>query len=410
MNVKHEVTGATRGTTLSERVRVLFLATRDWRHPQAAGGDVQMWEYARYLASRGHFVTFMASRFPGAPTRERLEGINVVRLGSIYSLWLSTFLYYIRECRRRYDVVVSEGLGGSRIPRLSPLYVKEPMITEWHQVHDPLFRAQYPRVLVPLLNAVERFTAYVHRNTLVQALTEEAREAFLRLGFKPGNVFVLPVSIRNEWICDIRPSVTTQPTVLWLGKFRRYKCPMHIIEAARQVVRQLPDSKFLFVGREDDRKLYRLLRDATREYELTKHVEFRLNVSEEEKKDILRGSRVLVVPSSIEGFGIAILEANVFGVPVVASSGVPPSVAQDGFNGLRYQFGDTSALARCIVQILTDNSLHRRLSENARRFAEQFAWSSVGRRFEDLVTSIVNEQRKKDSYNSTAKRVRQNVG
>jgi len=168
---------------------------------------------------------------------------------------------------------------------------------------------------------------------------------------------------------------------------------MHLVEAARQIVQQLPESRFLFVGREDDRRLYRHLQSTVCKYGLTGHVEFRLNVSEEDKVKILRDSRVLVLPSSIEGFGIVVLEANICGVPVVASSGVPPSVVQNGFNGLRYPFGDISALAKCILDILMDNNLHRRLSENARGFAEQFAWSSVGCRFEDLVVSIATRPR-----------------
>ena len=37
-------------------LRVLFLATRDWYHPATTGGDITMWENARYLAHAGHQV------------------------------------------------------------------------------------------------------------------------------------------------------------------------------------------------------------------------------------------------------------------------------------------------------------------------------------------------------------------
>jgi hypothetical protein len=48
-------------------VRVLFLATRDWKNPEAAGGDIQMWEYARLLACRGHDVVLLQSEMEGPP-------------------------------------------------------------------------------------------------------------------------------------------------------------------------------------------------------------------------------------------------------------------------------------------------------------------------------------------------------
>ena len=151
-------------------MRVLFLVSRDIRHPSNTGGDIGLWERALYLASVGHKVTLMASRFPGAERREVIDGVEVVRTGGLLWLWLTTFLFYMRQARGRYDVVVTEGFGGSRIPRLTPLYVREPIITEWHQIHSDLFAAQYPAFAVPFLNLLERLTAFVHRDTILMAL------------------------------------------------------------------------------------------------------------------------------------------------------------------------------------------------------------------------------------------------
>jgi hypothetical protein len=71
-------------------LRVLFFATRDWYHPATTGADITMWENARYLASKGHDVTFVAASFPGASRQETLDSIKVIRLGGIHSLWLRT--------------------------------------------------------------------------------------------------------------------------------------------------------------------------------------------------------------------------------------------------------------------------------------------------------------------------------
>src|SRR5438477_8605629 len=86
----------------SKSLRVLFLASRDWYHPQTTGGDMTMWEHARYLASAGHDVTFLASGYPSAAKEESLEGIHVVRVGGLHSLWATTFLYYMRKGRGRF--------------------------------------------------------------------------------------------------------------------------------------------------------------------------------------------------------------------------------------------------------------------------------------------------------------------
>lgn len=374
-------------------MRVLFLATRDWDNPAAAGGDIQLWEWARFLASRGHTVTFLASRFPGARKEETLDGINVVRLGGVLSLWFRTFWYYVRHCRGRYDVVVAEGFGGSRIPRFSPLYVREPIITEWHQLHGALFGAQYPKLLVPLLNLVERLTARAHRNTLVHAFTQEWHEAFPTIGFKHENIFVLPCTIREEWLDGTEPAQVTAPTLLWLGKFRRYKCPHDAVLSTKLVAEQIPEVRLILAGRHDDGKYERQLKALVEHLDLEQHVEFRFDIVEERKRRLLKTCRALILPSAVEGFGIVVLEANACGTPVIASSRVPGSVVQQNHNGLRYPFGDTAALARSIIAILEDDELYGRLSANSVAFAKQFAWASVGARFERVLELAIAGRR-----------------
>jgi glycosyltransferase involved in cell wall biosynthesis len=370
-----------------------------------------MWEEARYLASAGYEVIFVSAGYPGAPKAETLDGIHVVRVGGIHWLWWRTFLYYVTRGRGRFDVVVAEGFGGSRIPRLAPLYVKEPIITEWHQVHRNLFAVQYPRMLNGPLNLLERVTARVHRDTLVRAGTEEVREAFVGIGFKRENVFVLPVSIREEWITTSPSSTPPSPTlplaggggtaastlspvgrggsILWLGKLRRYKCPDHAVRAMVEVVKRVPHSRLILAIRQDDQKYERQLHALVGELGLEDHVEFRINVSEQEKRDLLRSVRVLVVPSAVEGFGIVVLEANACGVPVVASTGVPEGAVEEGVNGLRYPFGDIKALAARIVELLQDDAVHSRLSQNGLERVACFGWSRIGAQFERVVRQAV---------------------
>jgi glycosyltransferase involved in cell wall biosynthesis len=313
--------------------------------------------------------------------------VQIVRLGPVLGLWLRTFLYYTRSCRGRYDVVVAEGFGGSRIPRFAPLYVREPILTEWHQVHRDLFANQFPRPLVPVLNALERLTAYVHRNTLVRAGTADWRGAFARLGFKPEKIVIVPVSIAEDWLTgNGRPQVS-EPRIVWLGKFRRYKCPHHVVRAVRLLKDRGIAATLTLAGRHDDRRYESGLRRLVVRLGIEDRVDFRFDLSESEKRSLLRNARVLVLPSAVEGFGIVVLEANACGVPVVASSGVPPGAVEHGHNGLRYPFADIEGLADATAELLTDDALHARLSTNASAFARRFRWPTVGAEFERVVAA-----------------------
>jgi glycosyltransferase involved in cell wall biosynthesis len=267
--------------------------------------------------------------------------------------------------------------------------VREPIITEWHQIHRDLFAVQYPRILNGPLNFLEHTTAWIHRNTLVRAGTEEWKRSFPSIGFKPENVFLLPVSIREEWLSSSNGRLSSPPTVLWIGKLRRYKSPDHPVRSMVEVVKRVPEARLILAIRHDDLKYERELIELVTELQIANCVEFRFNVSEQEKRDLLGATRALVVSSVVEGFGIVVLEANACGVPVIASSGVPEGAVRDGMNGLRYPYGDVAALAATICRVLQDDQLHARLSEAGREFARQFAWRKVGAQYAGVVERAV---------------------
>jgi L-malate glycosyltransferase len=86
---------------------------------------------------------------------------------------------------------------------------------------------------------------------------------------------------------------------------------------------------------------------------------------------LLRGADVFLLPSEVESFGLAALEALACGVPVVASDvgGLPEFVAEGEVGFLR-PMGDVAALAEAVGRLLGDEPLRRRLGAAGRRLAE----------------------------------------
>ena len=82
----------------------------------------------------------------------------------------------------------------------------------------------------------------------------------------------------------------------------------------------------------------------------------------------LRRSSAVVIPSFIETYSLALAEAMLVGVPVVASyAGAMPELANDGESALFFPTGDESACAWQLDRILNDDELSIRLSHNARK-------------------------------------------
>ena len=94
---------------------------------------------------------------------------------------------------------------------------------------------------------------------------------------------------------------------------------------------------------------------------------------------LLRGARLVLIPSHSETFGLVALEGAASGVPVVAAdSGGLREAVVEGETGVVLDSRDPQAWAEAITAILTDPELARRLSLAGRERAEHFDWPRSG--------------------------------
>jgi L-malate glycosyltransferase len=86
---------------------------------------------------------------------------------------------------------------------------------------------------------------------------------------------------------------------------------------------------------------------------------------------LIRLAHLILMPSEMESFGLAALEAMACGVPAVATRvGGVPELISSGEDGFLEEAGDIPRLAERAIQLLTDSSLHSRMATAARRTAK----------------------------------------
>jgi glycosyltransferase involved in cell wall biosynthesis len=100
---------------------------------------------------------------------------------------------------------------------------------------------------------------------------------------------------------------------------------------------------------------------------------------------------VLLMPSEMESFGLAALEGMACCVPPVATQvGGVPELITHGVDGFLEPVGDIAAQAARVVELLTDEELHRKMAEAARRTAvERFATSMIIPQYEKYYEETV---------------------
>jgi glycosyltransferase involved in cell wall biosynthesis len=102
-------------------------------------------------------------------------------------------------------------------------------------------------------------------------------------------------------------------------------------------------------------------------------------ISDDDLRALYSSCRVFVYPSLYEGFGLPPLEAMACGAPVIASRipSIMEAVGPDAAHLVHPT--DAQALARSILQVLTDENERRTLAEAGRARAAQFSWEKTAR-------------------------------
>ncbi|MEA5469952.1 glycosyltransferase family 1 protein [Spirulina sp. 06S082] len=113
-------------------------------------------------------------------------------------------------------------------------------------------------------------------------------------------------------------------------------------------------------------------------------------VNNEQLALLYKQADLFVYPSHYEGFGLPVLEAMTFGVPVVTSNlSSLPEVAGDA--ALLVDPEDAIALAEAILKILNDSQLRESLSQKGRTRSQQFSWQKTAQQTLQVYQFLTNQ-------------------
>jgi glycosyltransferase involved in cell wall biosynthesis len=170
---------------------------------------------------------------------------------------------------------------------------------------------------------------------------------------------------------------SASPTLLYIGRLRRYKGVDWVMRVLPAVLRRVPEMRLVVVG--DGPHLPELKLTAAR-LGLARAVEFRGFLPRAQKVRLIREAWALVQPSPKEGWGLTVVEAGACGTAVVAadSPGLRDSVRRD-VTGLLVPFDDDAALTAALLRVLDDAPLRERFAGAGIEWAAKFTWPACAR-------------------------------
>jgi N-acetyl-alpha-D-glucosaminyl L-malate synthase BshA len=160
--------------------------------------------------------------------------------------------------------------------------------------------------------------------------------------------------------------------LMHLSNFRPVKRVVDVVKIFAQVVRETPAQLYL-VGDGPDRSSAEWLA-----HDLGIQARVHFMGKQERVNELLPLADILLMPSELESFGLAALEAMACKVPSVATlGGGVPELIDDGETGLLYPVGDVDGMAAGALSLLNDRPRLEAMREAGRKTAQKRFCSSM---------------------------------
>lgn len=211
---------------------------------------------------------------------------------------------------------------------------------------------------------------YVKGTKSIITVSHQLKETFIRMGYPADHLKVIFNGLPNQHfqsvddnkVAELRSKYDIREGDVVIGCVSRMKEQAQIIAA----LPLLPENgKVLFVGIDEGS-----LDVLAKQHKVKQQIIYAGKVDPSEALNYYKLFSVNILPSTMDGFGLTLIEAMALGVPVVATRSVGIiDVLDNQKNGLWFEDGNIKELADKILVVLQDESRRNELIQNGYKAA-----------------------------------------
>ena len=349
----------------------------------ADAGSIHVQKWAQYFSDEGnevHIISFREAQIKGV----RIHYINPHRIISISPVasFISKigYLFWARRIRRLIKKISPDILHAhwaTSYGLLGALSGFHPFIlSTWG--NDIIISPQKYWIIKKLVE----FT--LRKADLVTATSKMLAEATSKFIYDEKPVHTIPFGVDVDLFSPLKEKSLNDNICIGIVKALEKSYGIeYLIRALKIVVDEGYEPNLLIVG---EGSLRNKLEALTETLNLSSLVEFIGEVDNYTVVEYLQKMDIFVVPSILESFGVAALEASSCAIPVIASNiGGLPEVVNDGTTGFLVPPCDSESIAAKIIQLIGEPSLRKQLGIQGRKFVlENYDLNLCGQKMEKI--------------------------
>lgn len=212
-----------------------------------------------------------------------------------------------------------------------------------------------------------------------------------------GEVHIVPSTMRQEAIDyaktfqrDYKPK--NEYNAIFVGQVGKRKGVYDLLQVMKELLNEKIPINLMFVGpAEQEGEMERAI-VLQKELKLEKVTCFVGTKMDTELYDLYKSSDFLVLPSYDENLPVVILEAGVFGLPVIVSPvGAIPELIHKDENGFLVQPGNLNEIKQAMIAMVSSVDLQRKFGTQLRIDVQNYYPDNVCKKIADIIRKAVNE-------------------
>jgi len=354
----------------------------DMIYPYTIGGaEVRNYSLAKRLIEQGHEVHLYGVKLWKGPTIIKKDGIfihGVCRYTQKYNFKGNRsifepikFAYYLFKSliREKFDII-----DCSAFPyfpafscKLYSILKNTPLIITWHEVWmDYWYEYLGWKGIFGVI--IEKIVSKLTKN--IVSVSNKTKNNLVKLGVNKKNISVVYNWVDIKEIKEIKKS-KEEFDIIYAGRFMKHKNIDILIKSVYLAKKEFSDIKAVIIGNGPEKAKLRAL---TKRLKLEKNIKFMDFMLKEKVYGFMKSSKLFVLPSVLEGFGIIVIEANACGLPVITvkhKRNASADLIKDYDNGFVCNLSEQDITEKISI-LLKNSKLMAEMSRNSIKRAKSY--------------------------------------